>query len=367
VLLDRTVGHLTGTLPGQPEGSPLVVATPDSLFCLFSASKLLCATLAHKLLERRLLHLDDRVVRFIPDFGRHGKDAITVRHLLEHTAGIHTLPRLENPESLADRALLLDMLCDLKPVSPPGQRHGYHPVSAFFLLGEVLERVAGADVGTLLRRELLDPLGIDQLDYGVGPEDDARVGLHAFTGWPVPGMAAKIFADTVGLLVPQAIEISNSEPFRRGVLPPVNAYGTARDTARFFEMLVNGGELDGVRVLEERTVAAATRVRSGHRFDETLQYPQRYARGFMAGGRFFSLYGLPTPRAFGHLGFTTVVVWADPERELSVALLNTGKCFFAPGMLHWVRLIQNIAQRIPRTGRRRPRPTFITSGLSGPV
>jgi len=74
----------------------------------------------------------------------------------------------------------------------------------------------------------------------------------------------------------------------------------------------------------------------------------RYGLGFMLGGERLSFYGPGTPAAFGHLGFTNVLAYADPERELSVAFMNTGKPFITPLLLVWRLAIRAIAQRIPR-------------------
>jgi CubicO group peptidase (beta-lactamase class C family) len=82
--------------------------------------------------------------------------------------------------------------------------------------------------------------------------------------------------------------------------------------------------------------------------DLTLLAPIRYSMGFMLGANVLSLYGLRTTRAFGHLGFTTVITYADPERDISVGLMSTGKPFFVPGLVHLVELLQTIARICPR-------------------
>ena len=91
------------------------------------------ALVIHKLDEKRVLHLEDRVCDFIPEFGRHGKHRITIRHILAHRAGIPSLPAdaidlamLENPEQL------IEMLCDARPRTRPGRLVAYHAVSGGF-------------------------------------------------------------------------------------------------------------------------------------------------------------------------------------------------------------------------------------------
>ncbi len=78
----------------------------------------------------------------------------------------------------------------------------------------------------------------------------------------------------------------------------------------------------------------------------------RYGLGVMMGGTAFSLFGLNTAGAYGHLGLSNVVVYADPSRELAVAFLNTGKPMLAPGMVQWYAVLQRIANLVPRTAPR---------------
>jgi CubicO group peptidase (beta-lactamase class C family) len=83
-------------------------------------------------------------------------------------------------------------------------------------------------------------------------------------------------------------------------------------------------------------------------FDGTFGFPMRYGLGMMKGGDRFSLFGMHTRKAFGHLGFSNVLVYSDPERQLSVAFLNTGKPMLAPGMVPWAMLVQRLAAMVPR-------------------
>ena len=117
-------------------------------------------------------------------------------------------------------------------------------------------------------------------------------------------------------------------------------------------MLLGEGQLDGVRVLEPRTVRRAVAETSYLEVDLTLLLPVRYGMGFMLGAKVASVYGLDTPRAFGHVGFTNVFVWADPDRDLCAALLTTGKPALAPMVARTWWLLSTIARRVPRVPRR---------------
>ncbi|MBU6281609.1 beta-lactamase family protein [bacterium] len=350
VLLDRSIGHQSGNAPGAPREAVKVVATPDTPFCALSASKPVTAMVMHLLDERRAIHLDDRVCDYIPDFARHGKHSITIRHLLSHRAGVPNPPaNAMDPALLAQPARIVELLCDEKPVSRPGARLAYHAITSGFLLAEVARVATGRDLQTLLREEIREPLGLRGLAYGVAPEDLGRVAENAFTGTPVLPPIAGMFRRVLGLDFERVVEVSNDPRFLSGVLPSANVVATADEACRFMEMLRRGGELDGVRLFDPRTIVRATSEVSWLEPDANLVLPIRYGLGFMLGAEWFSLYGPFTPHAFGHIGFTNVVVWADPERELSAALMTSGKPLVYPEFVWLFEILRRIGAACPVT------------------
>lgn len=342
-MLDRTIGHARGNSPA-PEGVK-IVATPDTPFCLFSASKAVTAVLVHRADERGLLHLDDRVAEYLPAFGRHGKDAITLRQLMTHRAGLPSLGDAKIDErTLTDWSAILGLLCDARPLTRPGTRLAYHALTGGFLLGEVLQTVTGKPLGELLREWVTAPLGLMSVRFGAGEGEGALHAENSFTGlMPLPPMAWML-ERSLGIPLRQAVEISNRPSWLGAVVPSGNLFATADDACRLFEALRREGELDGARVLEPRTIRRAVAETSYLELDQTLGLPMRYGTGFMLGARRLSLYGADTERAFGHLGFTNVVAWADPARELSAALLTSGKPFVTPGQVRWLNVARTIAR-----------------------
>ena len=145
------------------------------------------------------------------------------------------------------------------------------------------------------------------------------------------------------------MRVSNDPRFLPAIIPSGNIIATGRETTRFMQLLLNGGELDGVRVFEPRTVARAMAEQSYLELDLTLALPVRYSMGFMLGAPVASIYGLGTPKAFGHVGFTNVFVYADPQREISVALMTTGKPVLSPMVAKLLWVLQVIARKMPRT------------------
>lgn len=346
VVLDRTVGHLVN----DPDGRVGVQATPDSLFNLFSASKMVTAALVQVLVDDGVLDLYKRVTHWVPEFGRHGKERIRLHHLLDHTGGIPDMPKgFDLDAALEVGKPPMDALWDLEPQSRPGERVAYSPVAAWFVVQEVIERATGRQLRPLLRERILDPLGIETLDYGVKEHQLDQVAQHAVTGPPVPGIMARIFDRSIGLPYADAVRLTNDPRFLTGVLPSANVIGTPRDVGRFLQMLLNGGTLGGNRVLSEAAVARMTTIHTPRQFDGTFGMPMKYGMGVMMGGTAFSLFGLDTRGAYGHLGLSTVVVYADPTRDLAVVFLNTGKPMADLGMVRWYWVLQRIAAMFPRT------------------
>jgi len=346
VVLDRTIGHVENA----PQGQTGEVATPETLFNLFSASKLLTAMVIHALAEDLQLALTDRVVEYIPEFGRRGKRNIRIRHLLNHTAGIPDMPAGVDPVAiLKTQVIPWDAIHDLRPRSKPGINVAYNPVVAWVLLEEIVRRITGLDLRTYARHRLLDPLGFRHMCYGVGRQDVSRVARHAYTGPPAPPPMSRIFERTIGIGLDEAVRLTNTEEFMTGILPSANVIATGREVTRFLQLLLNGGVLDGVRVLRRDTVQRAVSDTTPLQLDSTFGFPMRYGLGMMMGGGRFSLFGLGTKGAFGHLGFTNVVIYADPSRDLAVSFLNTGKPMLAPGMLRWAWALQKLTMTVPRS------------------
>lgn len=354
VVLHRAIGYARGAAPDDPPGTALVPATPDTLFNLFSASKVVVAMLVHLLDDRGLLHLDDPVEEYIPAFGQNGKHDITIRHLLSHRAGIPAVTGAPVDLDLLTRPdEILDRICRAEPISLAGRQLAYHALTGGFVLAEVCRRVDGRDIRTLLDEEIRRPLGFGSFRYGVPEAELDRVARDSFTG-PLPRAPLKNQLEwSLGVSIQDAVRVARDPRFLTGVVPAGNVIATADETCRFFELLRCGGELDGVRVFSHRTVRRATSEQSYREIDRTLMLPVRYSMGFMLGGEHLSFYGPGTPRAFGHLGFTNVLGWADPERDLSVAFLNSGKPFVTPELLAWLDVMRTIAHRVPRDGGRR--------------
>ncbi len=283
---------------------------PDSPFLIFSAGKPLLGTLVHQLADRGQLDLDDTVATYWPAFGQHGKDHITIRHVLQHRAGLPVARGVLCDALLAPSwPLSIRALETARPATRPGDTPAYHILSFGFLLGEVVQRVTKRPLRDVLRSELLDPLGMRDTHLGTPPASwPRRIPVRSESG--LRGLVARTYF--------------NRRAVREAVIPAASVTSTATDLSRFYQMLLDGGG----DVLSPAAVAAALTPSSDMEIDGLLGVPVRWAHGFQLGG---SAPGPAVPRpmgrlnsraAFGHNGSNTCLAWADPDRRLIVVYLT---------------------------------------------
>lgn len=349
IVLNRAIGYAAGNGPQDPVGTPRRKIGLDTPINIFSASKAVTAMLVHKLAWRGVLHLDDWVSDYLPEFALHGKERITLRHVLAHRAGLPNLP----PEAL-DLDLLgkpdrvIEILCKAELRSRPGRVLAYHAITGGFVLGAVIERATGKDLRDVLRQEISEPLGLRWLNYGVRPDQVDDVAISALTGPPPPPPFGTILKRALGASMKECIELSNDPRFLTGVIPSANIISTAQEMSVFFQCLLDGGRHRGPKgneeVFDRRCVRHAVAEQSWLEIDFTLIAPIRYGLGFMLGSKGFGLFGRDTEHAFGHIGLSNVFCWADPERKLSVAVLNTGKPIAASHIVPLFRFILGVGR-----------------------
>lgn len=348
-VIDRAIGHSRGNLTSGVVDGDLQRATPDTLYNLFSASKSVTAMLIHHLDDAGDIHVDDRVTEYIPEFGTNGKETTTIRHILNHRAGLPLVDAKKfDLDLLTDAEAIVQYLCSAKPATVPGRKLAYHALTGGFILAEIIKRVTGDDVQTYLDKVVRQPLGMSAFRYGVLPEQVDDVAQDVWTGpgapFPISIMVRKAFGGDMGTVV----DLANDPRFLTSVVPSGNICGTAEEATRFYECLLRGGEFNGERVFSERSILRARTEQSYHEHDAILQYPFRYGLGFMLGSDHSSVLGPDTAHAFGHMGFTNVLMYADPERDISVALLNNGKPLIAIESIWWLNIARTITRTIPK-------------------
>ncbi|HWC79396.1 MAG TPA: serine hydrolase domain-containing protein [Pseudonocardiaceae bacterium] len=300
----------------------------DTLQLVYSATKGATATMAHLLAQRGELDLDAPVARYWPEFAAAGKAGIPVRWLLSHQAG---LPVLDTPVPVAEALAwqpMVDALAAQKPVWEPGTAHGYHGRTYGWLVGEVIRRVSGRTPGTFFAEEIAGPLG---LDFFIGLPESARPRVSTMVTDPpidpatfdiamVPeefrpivaamGDPEALFNKAFAITDPAAIDFGSAE-VQAAEIPASNGIGTARSLARMYAALI--GEVDGIRLLNPETVAAARKEQATGP-DRVLMLPSRFGLGYM-----LPLPESPWggPNSFGHPGRGGSLAYADPDTGIA--------------------------------------------------
>jgi CubicO group peptidase (beta-lactamase class C family) len=349
VILNRAIGHARGNGPGDGRDAQKVLATPETPFLIYSGSKAITAMVVHLLHERGVLDINQRVCEYIPGYEEHGKQDITIAHVLSHRAGVPNLPREAFDLARAsDREFLVGTLCAAKPFARPGRYLAYHAVSGGFILGEVIHRATGQNIRTVLAREILEPLGFRWNNYGVAEEDIPRVALNYVTGPPTAPPLSLLLSRALGVGLDELVKSSNDARFLTAIVPSANLVTTAEELSRFYEIFCAGGRMEHVRVMQPETIRHALTEQSRLEVDLSLGFPTRFSYGLMLGAQLLSLYGLDTQHAFGHLGFTNMLAWADPQRAISVAVMSNGKPIVYPELPRFLLLMQRITAEAPK-------------------
>ncbi len=346
ILFHRTLGHASGNGPADPADQvkrPLTLATP---ICLFSASKAVTAVLIHKLAEDGGVDLDARVSHYLPQFARAGKSDTTVADVLAHRGGFPSMQLAKSErrvELLNDWDRIIKLICEAPPAR--GRNVAYHAITGGFVLAEILQRVTGESIQRYLDRHIRKPLGMQHFSYGLPEALRADAAVNYLAGSPVR-FPLTHFAERA-LFVPfgDVVRASNDQAFMQAVIPAGNIYATAEELSRFFQMLLDGGEYAGKRILKPETVARAVRPVGRINLDRTLMIPMRYSEGMMLGARPVGLFGPDTAQAFGHLGFMNILGWADPARGISAALLTTGKALLGTHLIGLSRFLATLSKR----------------------
>ena len=306
--LCRTYGH----------AREAVHARPDTLWLLFSQTKVLTTAAVWSLVEDGTLSFSDKVTDHLPEFAAHGKGDITLLEVTTHQAGFPSADVTR--ETWADHALMRQQVCDFKPEWPAGSRLHYHGRSAHLTLAMVIEAVTGRDYREVIRERVIAPLGIgDELFVGVPADQQGRC------------------ADT--LASDKEPPRDNSAEMRAAGLPSGGGFGTARAMAAFYQMMLHGGQLGGVRLFSRRLVEFATQNFTGERPDEAMGgIPMHRGLGPHVRGNSSRIRGLGLlahPSTFGHGGAGTSYSWADPNSGVSFTYLTN---FVQPDPWHSARL-----------------------------
>ena len=323
------------------DGSPW---EEDTVALSFSTSKGVASTLMHILVDRGLIDYEDPVSEVWPEFAAAGKADVTLRQLMCHEAGLYDIRSIiDHSDRMLDWDHMVRTLAAAQPVHEPGAAHGYHAFTYGWLIGELVQRLTGKPYAEALEAEIAKPLDLDGLFVGLPAHmmqrrarlilpDVMKNGGSALERVEryLRGMKgllrlARVTVDSAALvqaLIPRGMEDVdfNSESWVSACVPAANGMFTARSLARVYALLASDGELDGVRLIRRDTVWRAAEVQNTG-VGRVIPLPMHWRLGYHR----VPTFGVRVPNGFGHFGFGGSGAFADPDRDLAVALtLNSG-------------------------------------------
>lgn len=288
--------HPFGRLTYEADAPPV---TAETLYDLASLTKVVATTtMAMILVDEGRLDLDQPVQELVPGFQGPGKEAVTVRHLLTHSSGLPAIVTLY--KEVQGQAAFIERIQALDLEYPPGSRSVYSD-PGIILLGHILEQISGQSLEDFVRERVFEPLKMRDTRYRPPPGLRPRTAPTEFDPWRGRQIQGEVHDENAFAM--------------GGVAPHAGLFSTAGDLSRFARMLLNGGILNGHRIVSRETIELFTRRAGIPDSDRALGWDTKSAEGSSAGT-------LLSPRTFGHTGFTGTSIWIDPERQLFIILLT---------------------------------------------
>jgi CubicO group peptidase (beta-lactamase class C family) len=297
----RAYDEETDTGVEFPAGSQIPMAR-ETVFDLASVSKLFTSLLAVQQMERGALRLEATVASYLPEFGRAGKQDVTIRHLLTHTSGFRAWIPLYNAPTYEERIRLVH---DEVPVAPPGTAYLYSDLN-LIALQLVLERITGRALDTLLREEITGPLGLRRTRYNPPASWRPRIAATEDARRPWSGLDRG--------LVWGEVHDENAHSLG-GVAGHAGVFSCAWDLAVLARTLLNGGSYGRARILRPESVELMFT-------DFNTAFPgDEHGLGFELHQHWY-MGAMATPRTAGHTGFTGTSLVLDPTTDSFLVVLG---------------------------------------------
>jgi CubicO group peptidase (beta-lactamase class C family) len=296
----------------EPE---LVPARDNTLWLLYSNTKVVTAAAVWALAQDGALSFNDRVSDHVPEFVRHGKEEVTVLQLLTHQGGFPSAGQSMPHEAFDDHQLLRRLVCDFTLEWAPGTRVHYHPAAAHWVAAVLIEAIAKTDYRTFIGRRIIEPLGLGHELYVGVP--DAEMSRAADMHEPSPDGTRQVKRENECGAV-----------FRRAGIPGGGGFATARAMAAFYQMMAQGGTLNGIRLFSPRMIQFVTRNFTGERIDGSFAMAMHRGLGPHSRGTTEKIRGLGaigSPQTFGHGGVGSSYSWADPTTGVSFCYISNSR------------------------------------------
>lgn len=315
VVLDVATGIARGFRPD--ENAPAVAVTPATRFSVFSASKPVVALALAMLEERGAIDVSAPVAQYFPEFAANGKAAITVLDVLTHRAGVFTPALIASPHDWGNADRVRAALIEATPRWPRGTL-AYMPYEYGWILAEVVRGATGRGLDAFVHSQISAPAEIPGLRFGATAAELPQI---ARTYWLGTGEVR-----VAGVELSRSFEHDNNLPEAvTAFVPGAGIVCSARDLAAFYEVLAHEGVCRSGQRLVSAEILRRYTTGGGMRFDRSNRIPLRIGRGFLLGTWTPSIYGWwGTQHCFGHAGAFCTLAYADPDRDLAVAIVTNG-------------------------------------------
>lgn len=289
----------------------------DTLPNVWSTTKAVGALCLALLVERGQLSYDDKVVKYWPEFGAHGKDQLTIGQLLSHQAGLSTLRETLTTEDLYDHDRMAARMAAAEPLWEPGTRSGYHALTFAFHTGEIVKRITGKTIGQFFQDEVAHPWEIDFF-IGLPESEEGRIAEM------IPAEKAAAL-DAANLNDIQKLTFTNPAPsaaapndraWRAAELSSANGRGSASALAKLFGAVAIASSLNGVSLISEKTLGAMSAIQMTNE-DLVFGMEVNWGAGVIRNIGGF-LYG-PNEMTIGHSGFGGSFVLCDPTAGVGIS------------------------------------------------
>ena len=298
IILSRSIGYANGHKPNQKPAPDARLMQPDTPICYFSGSKAVTAFLVHLLNEDKLIDLKDPVSAHLPEFGQHGKQDITIHQVLSHRSGMSAMPSSLGINALGDNEEIWQQLCAKQLPNTKTAKLAYHAISGGYILERIINQVTGMSIQAFLDLRIRKPMNMQYFSYGLPNSQVNDLADHYATGIKARYPISYCIKRALGTSFEQIAEVSNTAMFQQAVIPSANLMGTAEEMSRFYQMLLNQGVWQGKQIC--------------------------------------------------HIGLINKLLWADPERDIAVSLINTGLPLLANNVPSLVNFMASINKHCPR-------------------
>jgi CubicO group peptidase (beta-lactamase class C family) len=296
----------------------------NTLALIFSATKGMVTTAVHMLVERGQIDLDSPIATYWPEYAQNGKESVTLRHVMSHTAGLPFIDAKLYMGAPYDWETMVEACAAQKPEWEPGTQLAYHSTTFGWIVGEVIHRVSGQMPGQFIAHEIAEPLHAE-IYLGLPESYDSNVADWVWPEQssspappPEPPSDSPSYRDRIGSIMSPNLphDAPNTLEWRRAEIPAGNGYANARGMAKVYRPLALDGVHDGVRLMGRSTIEAAI-IEQATGYDHILEIDNaRRAVGYkLVGPEMGESYG---HRAFGHPGLGGAIGVADPDKRMSM-------------------------------------------------